>query len=144
MNLETKTPLIFWHIRGHCTIKTPCKFKNSNFLVSPKTAYIEGSLPKPQLVHCSTLWHNSVDKHRLCRSSFSACFYITACLGPAHRFAPVVFTRRKTCRSTKKSNDKDGSEYRKMLCSAKLWEKKRSLHCLSSDANIRKEWINFI
>ncbi len=23
-------------------------------------------------------------------------------------------------------------------------KKKRSLHCLSSDANIRKEWINFI
>jgi len=35
-------------------IKTSCKFQN--FLVTLKTAFIESSLPKQQLVECSTLW----------------------------------------------------------------------------------------
>ncbi len=46
-------------------------------------------------------------------------------------------------RSTKKPNDKDGSEDNKMLCSAKLW-KKLCLRCLASDPTVRKEWINLI
>ncbi len=29
MNWEIKIPLIFWHIRGHCSIKASCKFQNS-------------------------------------------------------------------------------------------------------------------
>ncbi len=32
MNWETKILLIFWNIRGHCTIKTSCKFQNSKLL----------------------------------------------------------------------------------------------------------------
>ncbi len=41
--------------------------RTQNFVVSLKTAYIEGSLPKQHVLECSTLWWNSVDKHRLCR-----------------------------------------------------------------------------
>ncbi len=31
-----------------------------------------------------------------------------------------------------------------MLCRARLWKKKLSLHCLPSDPNARKEWMNSI
>ncbi len=41
INRESKIPLIFSHIRGHCTIKT--KFQNSKLSFSLKNAYIEGS-----------------------------------------------------------------------------------------------------
>ncbi len=66
INWEIKITLIFWHVRGHCTIKTSC-FRTQNFLVSLKTAYIEASLPKLQFVECTTLWCNNVAKHRLRR-----------------------------------------------------------------------------
>ncbi len=68
MNWEIKIPLIFWYIRGHCAIKKHyvC-FRIQNVHVSLKTAYIEANLPKQQVVECTTLWHNSVAKHCLCR-----------------------------------------------------------------------------
>ncbi len=40
-----------------------------------KTAHIEGSLPKRQLVECSILWCNNVAKHHLHRRRLT-CFYI--------------------------------------------------------------------
>ncbi len=33
MNWETEIPLMFWHIRGHFALKTPCKFQNSTLWV---------------------------------------------------------------------------------------------------------------
>ncbi len=41
-----------------------------------------------------------------------------------------------------KPNDKYHSEYKNTLCSAKLW--KQCFQFLSSDPNVRKEWLNFI
>ncbi len=38
MNRETQIPLIFWHIRGHCNIKTSIVL----YVISLKTAFIEG------------------------------------------------------------------------------------------------------
>ncbi len=37
---------------------------DASFVISLKTAYIEGILTKRQLLECSTLWCNSVDKIR--------------------------------------------------------------------------------
>ncbi len=67
---------------------------------------------------------------------------ITAYLTPAHRFTHSVYERR-ACSSTQKQNNKDAIEDNKILCLAKLW-KNLFLHCLPSDPNIRKEWMNFI
>ncbi len=41
-----------------------------------------------------------------------------------------------------KPNDKDGTDDNKTMYSASC--EKQSLHCLPSDLNIRKQWINFI
>ncbi len=78
MNWETKIPLIFWHMRSLYYKKHPVRFRTQNFVVSLKTAYIEGSLPKRQLVECDTLWCNNVDKQK----KINAWFYIAACLAP--------------------------------------------------------------
>ncbi len=40
MNLEIKIPLIFWCIRGHCTIKTFCNFQNSKLSCKAKKKLI--------------------------------------------------------------------------------------------------------
>ncbi len=45
--------------------KHPVSFRTQNFVVNLKTAYTEARLPKRQLVECTTLWCNSVDRHRL-------------------------------------------------------------------------------
>ncbi len=99
--LKIKIPFIFWYIRVHCAVG----FRTHNFVVSLKIAFIEASQPIRQVVECSTLWSNSVDKHRLCRKRTTLAstsllayprppilhrylfisahqFYIAACLSP--------------------------------------------------------------
>ncbi len=44
--------LIFWNIRGHCTIKS---FRTQNFLISLKTVvFFQANLQKWQIVECAT------------------------------------------------------------------------------------------
>ncbi len=61
---QSKFPWSF-SIRSYCSKKTSWKSQNS------KTAYVQGRLLKWQILVCSTLWCNSVDKHRLHRRSTS-------------------------------------------------------------------------
>ncbi len=68
--------------------KHPVSFRTQNFVVSLKTAYIEGSLPKWQLLQCSTLWCNRMNKHRLHRFRSTPAWSSSA-----HRFTQVGVMR---------------------------------------------------
>ncbi len=101
MNWEIKIP---WHIRGHCSIKASCKFQNSKLSCYSKTAYIEGSQPKRQLVECATLWCNSVAKHRLAEDDQRLLLH-RCMFSPAHRFTHTVGVNDESgqCRFTQET-----------------------------------------
>ncbi len=113
-----------------------------NFLVSLKTACIEGSLPKRQLFECSILWCTSVntasaedDQHLL----LHRCLF-----SPAHRFSTCSVYERRTRRSTPKQNDKDRSEDNKTQCSAKLWNNSLCIAFLLIPALGKSGWTVFL
>ncbi len=61
---------------------------------------------------------------------------------PAHQFANVVFTREANAGLCRNQTIKMASKTtRRAHCQA---VEKQSVHCLPSDPNVRKEWINFI
>ncbi len=84
------------------------------------------------------VWLNNSSAEEYQRLLLHRCLF-----SPAHRFAHVVFTREANVQVYAETKRKDGSKDNKTLCSTKLW-KKQYLHCLPSDPNVRKEWMNFI
>ncbi len=81
--------------------------------------YIEASLPKRQNVplYDVIMWLNNT-------SEDDQCLLLHHCLfGSAHRFIHVEFMREANTQVYTEPNDKDGSKYNKMLCSAKLGKK---------------------
>ncbi len=132
---EIKIPLIFWHIRGHCTIKTSCKFQNSK-LVILKSVYIEANLPKRQRVKCVTLWRNGVPPPASMPDQRLLLHHWL--LSPAHWFTHVEITRETNAGLRINQTIKMALKTRR--CSAvPSCGKTQSLNRLPSDPNIKKE-----
>ncbi len=89
-----KSERLLKHLKGSWIEKPkfPWSFdiRTQNFVVSLKAAYIEGSLPKQQLLECSDVivWISTTSAALDQRQLQHYCLF-----SPAHRFTPVVFTR---------------------------------------------------
>ncbi len=134
MNWETKIPLIFWHISEHCTIKHPVSFRTQNVLVSLilKPVCQNDRLWNVPLYDVK-MWLNTAfaekDQHLL----LYRCLF-----SPAHQFVHVVWITRETNAGLHRNQMIKMSPKTTRHCAVPSCGK--TLHCLPSDPNIRKEW----